>query len=319
MGVAVGLMIPTAPTIQADALTRLSGCSINVAHYGHTLTAAEAALSHVTRTCRTLVFPAGTYTFRAKFKVDLDSITLSGQPGAVIQPTPGAAFEGAIVEMTSTGDTVSGLTVVNAPDKGIEMVNADDFTVSNNVVHGSGTLGIQILRSTSGTVSGNTIYQNQSNGIDLHGATYVTVENNEAYLDGSPYNTTTHHEGEGIEIYCSQHLDILSNTIYDNSQGQPGMRDGIRAADTDQPGETPTRYVTISKNTIYDNQKQPTQGYAINLGGVSAVNNGGGDLTDITVTYNTGHGNIHPGIFTEGLAPDATYHAYGNKLTGRFG
>ncbi len=190
----------------------------------------------------------------------------------------------------------------------MEFNDTSNFTASGNTIHDNASLGLHVYKSATGTISNNIIYHNQHNGIDLHGDTYVTIQGNQSYLNGGP--RTTGAEGQGILVYSSQHVDVLSNTVWNNSQYQPGKRNGIGVSDNGGAGgEMPTKHVTVDGNTSYDNQATATQGYAVMLGGP-------GDLNYITVTNNHGWGNVHAGLGTKGLAPGATVTISNNTLTG---
>jgi parallel beta-helix repeat protein len=318
LGGAAALLISLgSATVVANLPASAADCPINVASYGHTLGAAQKALKQVSGTCRTIEFPAGTYVFADQFRITVDSVTVTGKPGAVIRAASGASFRGGLLQLGSgaSGITVRGLTIVNSPDKGLELWKARNFTVSGNIIYGSRKMGIHVLRSTSGTLSNNTVYRNRSNGIDLHGSTGITIRNNKVYLNGGP-RWPDRNEGDGILIYCSQHVNVLSNTTWNNGQSQPGSRDGIRLSDNrQQDGEMPTRYVTIDGNASYDTQSEGTQGWAIRIGH-PASGRLGGDINYVKVTNNTGYGNLNAGIYTKGLAPGATYVYSNNKLTG---
>jgi parallel beta-helix repeat protein len=218
-----------------------------------------------------------------------------------------------MVHVTANSVTVSGLTLSHSLDKGIEVYEASGFTVSGNTVHHSTSTGIHVLRS-SGTVSGNRVYRSRSNGVDLHGALDTVVEGNRVYLNGAP-RFPGGNEGNGILVYASQRVRVLSNTVWNNSQGQPGSRDGIRLADNGAvDGEVPTRYVTVSGNTIYDNQASGTQNYGIRIGTPYADRS---TINHITVKNNTGWGNLRAGVLVSRMVPGATYVSSGNSLKGR--
>ena len=307
---ALGLSAPTP--------AQAASCPISVAQYGYDVNAAKQALAAVTSTCRTIVFPAGTYSFQGRFIIDRPSVRVLGRSGAVIQPKAGAGWSGGgMVHVTANGVTVSGLTLSHSLDKGIEVYDATGFTVSGNTVHHSTSTGIHVLRS-SGTVSGNRVYRSRSNGVDLHGALDTVVEGNRVYLNGAPRlpgGLPGGNEGNGILVYASQRVRVLSNTVWNNSQGQPGSRDGIRLADNGAvDGELPTRYVTVSGNTIYDNQASGTQNYAIRIGTPYADRS---TINYITVKNNTGWGNLRAGVFVSRMVPGATYVSSGNSLKGR--
>lgn len=221
---------------------------------------------------------------------------------------------GAGIAISSFGGA-SNVSVLNnnvsfAGDKGIEIASTNGFTVSGNTVHDSHTLGIHLLRSTNGTISNNVSYHNRNNGIDAHGDTYLTIQGNQSYLNGAP-RLPDGMEGNGIIVYCSQHVNVLSNTVWDNAQGQPGNRDGIRISDNGGVGgEMPTSYITVDGNTAYDDQAVHTQGYGIRLGKGKT-----GDLNNITVTNNNGTGNLLDGIFMKGLVANAVTNIQNNNLS----
>lgn len=227
--------------------------------------------------------------------------TVNGGNGIGISSFGGASA------VSFLGNTVSGV-----GDKGIEVNSTSGFTISGNTSHDNATLGIHLLRSNNGTVSNNVVYSNLNNGIDAHGDTNLIIENNKSYRNGGPRYPDTL-EGNGIIVYCSQHVQVLNNTVWDNGQHQPGKRDGIRISDTNgKGGEMATRYIVVSGNVAYDDQSSPTQGWGIRLGQTNH-----GDLNFITVRGNTGHGNMFSGIFEKGLAPNATATITNNNITGR--
>lgn len=309
------LPLATAAGLSASTASATS-CPINVASFGQSLSAAQRALHLVSSTCRTIVFPAGTYYFNGQMRIGVGSVKVTGQPGAVVKPAVGSSWRGGMIQIAASNVTVSGLTLVSSRDKGIEANGANNFTISGNLVSGSHTMGIHILRSSSGTISGNRIFQNRSNGVDLHGATNVAITNNQSYLNGAQ-RFPEGNEGNGILVYCSQWVQVLNNTVWNNSQAQPGSRDGIRVSDNNaQSGEMPTRHIVVDGNSIYDNQSSATQNYAIRIGGPDAGSRGG-DLNYITVRNNTGYGNLNGGVFSDGLARGATYTITNNQLTGR--
>ncbi len=317
---AVALLAASASTVVvANTSASAASCPISVARFGHDLAAAQKALASVTATCRTIFFSKGTYVFNDKFRIEVDSVNVTGQSGAVIKPAAGTKFKGGLIHtVDTTGVTVSGLKITGSPDKGIEAHRASKFTISNNGIRNSYTTGIHVLGSNSGTVSNNTVANNRSNGIDTHGATYVVIKGNKVYRNGGPrLETTEKNEGNGIIAFCSQHIDILSNTVYNNSQYQPGVRDAIRASDSQiDPNEMVTKYIKIDGNLVYDDQASGTQAYGIHIGGNKVVA-GEGDIDFVTVTNNVGYGNLYAGIGTNGLAPNATFVQKNNRLKGR--
>lgn len=404
---AVGLLFGVSlPAIAGGAHASAATCPISVASYGHTVAAAESALKAVSSSCRTIVFPAGTYVFSKSFRIGVSSVTVTAQSGAVIKPASGARISGSLIAVNAShvslnnltldapGNSTDGIhsnspnTVINGTSvnvggraiymlshaadasisnctvrgfgdrgvltqaartnvtgcsisggrgtglwsfsgadhpqftnntisgnglMGIEFSTSRDFRASGNIIHDNRRVGIHSLRSNTGTITGNTIYRNLNNGIDLHGSTYVTVDHNKVYLNGGPRFPDTL-EGQGIILFCSQHVQILSNTVWDNSQSQPGNRNGIHISDSNgtRPNEMATRYVVIDGNLSYDDQSRHTQGWAIHLGGTGAKS---GDLNYITVTNNRGYGNVNAGLFTKGLAPRATVKISNNSLT----
>ncbi len=208
-------------------------------------------------------------------------------------------------------------TIANNAGKAMEFSSATNFTAAGNDIHDNGLLGIHMLRSKTGLVENNVVHHNKNNGIDAHGGQYVTIRNNRSYFNGGPRQPDTL-EGQGILIFCSQHMKVLNNTVWNNSQGQPGVRSGIQVSDNSgQNNELLTLDVLVDGNTAYDDQQPDsaaTQKYAIHIGG-SAGNMG--DLDLITVTNNTGYGNINAGVYTKGLAVGSTSYFANNKLTGR--
>ena len=408
-GVAATLLLVVASgAVETNIPAAADACPIDVGRsYGYTLQAAQTALAAVTDTCRTLMFTAGTYQFNGTFPITASSVTVTGEPGAVITATAsvslidglikvsgsgvslkdlaldgsGASTDGIFssgpsttitgttvtnvtrraisilstaVDATISGCTVNGFgdrgvltqaartsvdgctvtggngigiwaygkadhasftnnTVSNSASMGIEFATATNFTASGNVLHDNHKLGIHMLRSNAGTVSNNISHHNGSNGIDAHGSTFVTISGNKSYFNGGPRTLDNPVEGQGILVYCSQNIKVLSNTVWNNAQSQPGDRNGIQVSDNGgQNGELPTRDITVDRNLSYDDQAPPTQGWAIRLGGnVTSVTP---DLDYITVTNNRGYGNINAGLYTGGLAPNAHVTIANNSL-----
>ena len=402
------LLVVVSGAVATNKPAAADACPIDVGRsYGYTLQAAQTALAAVTDTCRTLMFTAGTYQFNGTFPITASSVTVTGEPGAVITATAGVSLIDGLIKVSGSGvslkdlaldgsgastdgilssgpsSTITGTSVSNVSKRaiwilttatdasisgckvsgfgdrgvatqaartsvdgctvtggqghgmwayggadqasftnntisnnlsmGMEFINATNFTASGNVLHDNHKLGIHMLRSNTGTVSNNISHHNGSNGIDAHGSTFVTISGNKSYFNGGPRTVDSPVEGQGILVYCSQNIKVLSNTVWDNAQSQPGDRNGIQVSDNGgQNGELPTRDITVDRNLSYDDQSPPTQGWAIRLGGnVTSVTP---DLDYITVTNNRGYGNINSGLYTGGLAPNATVTIANNSL-----
>ncbi|MGI8681256.1 MAG: fibronectin type III domain-containing protein [Mycobacteriales bacterium] len=265
--------------------------------------AADASVSRCTVTNFT---GQGVLTQAARTTVDACKVATGGGTGMW-------AFSGADSTKFTNND-VSGSRRI-----GIEFYHASNFITTGNTVHDNHLMGIHMLRSNGGVVENNTVYNNENNGIDAHGSTNVTIVGNSSSFNGGPRLPETL-EGQGIIVYCSQYIDVLNNTVWDNAQEQPGKRSGITVSDNfGANGELLTNHVKVDGNTAYDDQPSATQEYAIRIGGPSGKKVG--DLDYITVTNNRGWGNIKAGLFTVGLANPSSPHneIHDNDLLGRSG
>lgn len=311
--------------VRAASVT-LSGLTLEVSGGSRHGISSSASNTVISDTSVTGVKGRGIYmlTGAADARITSCTVTDSGAEGIATQAhrttvdgctVSGSRSHGMWAFSGADGTAFINNTVMNGNRVGIEFIGATNFTAAGNFVHDNHLMGIHLLRSDGGLLDGNTVYLNTHNGIDSHGSTQLTIQNNTVHDNGGIRFPETL-EGQGIIAFCSQYIDILSNTVYNNSQNQAGKRDGIHVSDSQgRDGSMRTAHIKIDGNTVYDEQATGTQTYAIHIGGPS--NKVIGDITDVTVTHNRGWGNLKPGIRTNGLAPDAIYFEDDNILTAR--
>lgn len=290
---AFGLATPAAP---AAAAATAPACSVPV--QGTTGAAIRDAISKTTPTCPGVKLAAVRYTLSAALYITKPDVVLFGVPGTVLEQRNATAH--ITLAVTAPGVEVRGVTIPNAPAIGIEVgAGATGVTIADNTVYGSGQLGIHVLGTRYVTVTNNLVHHNRNNGIDVHNSFYVTVTGNRVYSNGGP-RLPNMLEGNGILVFCDQHVTVSRNVVYDNSQGQPGVRDGIRVSDGQLAGQEgtcprPTIDVAVTDNTV--NDAFGNQAYGV------ALRSSTRDMTAIVVTGNVGTGSRSPDVYTGGCAP----------------
>jgi nitrous oxidase accessory protein NosD len=304
----VGLAAPAVAKAQpATVYVSPSGSSSASDHSCHT-----AAFSSIqgavdsTANRGTVVVCRGTY--QQSVTVD-HRVTLSGQPGAVIDAT-GQQYG---VGVAASGVTVSGLTVENAndtsdgaPDDGIITAgiiggvptSADHVTIIHNVTKDNAGAGIDV-NSTSNTVvadntsSGNGIGVNVSDDLGMP-ASHNKILGNTA--DGNPGGcgiVLAEHSGAGIFDNL-----VSGNEANDNGLGSPSAPDASAGSGIILAGAATSGGVydnTIDGNTFNGNGHGGVALHAhvpgLNFGGNSVVGNriGVNNLrTDFDDTSTTG-------------------------------
>ena len=181
--------------------------------------------------------------------------------------------------------------VYNFGGGGIYTAPADYVTIENNQVHGNawyspyGNSGISVRGGNTDNntrykiiVRGNTVYDNKElvpwfkvKAItDGNGIIVDTSRNTDEDVEGGAYtgrtlienNVVFNNGGRGIHSYLSDHIDILNNTTYQNSQS-PAIKGGeVTAVDSTDvrvfnniiyatPG-LPANTIADASNVIYD-------------------------------------------------------------------
>ncbi len=143
----------------------------------------------------------------------------------------------------NTGCIVSGNTVINSYDAGIEIADqANDCTVSNNTVdttkNGYGIYyGGGLALSSGGKITGNTVKGSKTNGIEIGSPNYNSSSKNIAITENTSYsnaldgiyvngaditlqtNITYNNVKSGIALYGAISSNIIGNTSYNNDYG----------------------------------------------------------------------------------------------------
>ena len=166
-------------------------------------------------------------------------------------------------------------TIIGFPEQGIDAGAAKNTIITNNIVRNCGTNPnmAAIIGPESGSVSNNVI-EGGNDGIRGNGPGFgVSIVGNDIYgqthscirlQNGSHYNVIGNrcHSADfyGIRLSGASHYNCINgNQVYNNSQGNPGVRAGIQLEDT-------SSHNSITGNTITDNREdveEKTQGRAI--------------------------------------------------------
>lgn len=295
-GLGIGLLVAGLVAPAASASGTSSGCSVPV--HGTTGAAIRDAIDKTTPTCPGVQLAALHYKLAGTLYINKPGVILVGVPGTVLDETKATAH--ITLDVSAPGVEVHGVTIPNSPGIAIQVGgDSANVTIAGNTLYGSGQLGVHVLGVKNVSVSDNIIHHNGNNGIDVHNSLYVTVTGNSTYHNGGP-RLPNELEGNGILVFCDQHVKVSRNVVYDNSQGQPGKRDGIRISDGQLANQTgscarPTVDVSVTDNTI--NDAFGNQAYAV------ALRSSTPDMTAIVVTGNHGAGSRNPGVYAGGCAP----------------
>jgi Pectate lyase superfamily protein/Right handed beta helix region len=135
-------------------------------------------------------------------------------PGSRVTIT-GNSIRGSLSGITATGCTdlnISGNTIAVATPtgtaRGIFLTSCTGFVIADNRVFGFGIDGISTdAGSSPGTISGNFSSGNVTDGIHVFGPN-IAITGNTAYLNGRI----------GINLAGAQHLTLVGNSSYNNSQ-----------------------------------------------------------------------------------------------------
>ena len=123
---------------------------------------------------------------------------------------------------------ISGFTILRTEDKGIELLNASDVVVRDNVVRQCGSGGIAAAASQNVQFHGNTVSDNNHHGIELReGVTQSVVDDNESY--GNSHVDVSW--ATGIYLAGSAGNRIENNRVHDNQDSgmeiQTGSNDNL--------------------------------------------------------------------------------------------
>ncbi|CAN7492838.1 M10 family metallopeptidase C-terminal domain-containing protein [Pseudomonas sp. GL-B-26] len=128
------------------------------------------------------------------------------------------------------------------------VTSTHDFTMTNNVAYDNGGNGIVVQRGSEDipspsniTITGGEVYGNGAEGVLIKLSSEVTVSGVEIHDNASA----------GIRIYGSNHVEIIDNTLNNNSLGNPVPEIIIQSYD-DTAGVS-GKYFNGSDNTIQGN------------------------------------------------------------------
>jgi parallel beta-helix repeat protein len=124
---------------------------------------------------------------------------------------------------------ISNVTVMNGAGDGIHIENAENCSVSANLVHHNDGAGIELYHSngkfpiTSGSITDNQVYENGFNGIFVVGCPRQERCRSVVYPDGLVVTgvrvtgNTVHDNGAGIYITETNNSLVAGNTVYANT------------------------------------------------------------------------------------------------------
>lgn len=128
------------------------------------------------------------------------------------------------------------------------VTSTHDFTLTNNVAYNNGGNGIVVQRGSENipspsniTITGGEVYGNGAEGVLIKMSSEVTVSGVEIHDNASA----------GIRIYGSNHVEIIDNTLSNNSLGNP-VPEIIIQSYNDTQGVS-GKYFNGSDNTIQGN------------------------------------------------------------------
>ncbi|UCE10189.1 MAG: right-handed parallel beta-helix repeat-containing protein [Candidatus Thorarchaeota archaeon] len=179
---------------------------------------------------------------------------------------------------------------------GVILQNAQNLTVTENVIHGNTANGIEVLGSLiNSTIIGNNIYDNADVGMYIPAAIDSTIVN----------NTVAENGGNGITItICTR--NIVSNNIVE-SNGGFGMFVGasnslIEGNSIIESGDDGMTLISGSMSEILDNTLESNEGYGVSLSG---------SVRNVTVTLNEFIGNVGDSqVCDHGIGNEFCYNYY---------
>jgi len=118
---------------------------------------------------------------------------------------------------TSSFNTIVG-NIITGNWGGMSLSFADDNTISDNIITGSGNVGIYISQSNRNVFDGNVIETNDGIGIGSFGVIETLISNNLIRLNGE----------HGIGLYWAEHVSIVGNVVMENSQTTDNTYDNIQ-------------------------------------------------------------------------------------------
>jgi len=128
------------------------------------------------------------------------------------------------------------------------VTSTHDFTLTNNVAYNNGGTGIVVQRGSEDipspsniTITGGEVYGNGAEGVLIKLSSEVTVSGVDIHDNA----------GAGVRIYGSNHVEIIDNTLNNNSLGNPVPEIIIQSYD-DTLGVS-GKYFNGSDNTIQGN------------------------------------------------------------------
>jgi parallel beta-helix repeat protein len=238
----------------------------------------------------TVLVPAGTY--REAVNVTKSSITIIGQPGAVLDGTGLGAPVGVRVRSTDgtrlTDFTLEGFEVRGYTVSGVLLRGVDRFRLTGGRYIDNPLYGIFPIASTQGRVDHNVVSGSMDSGIYIGQSTDILIETN-----------VTHDNTVGIEVELASRITVRNNVATGNAVGAivfaiPGLPVKV------------TQDILVEGNTFSGNRRPNTltdrdELLAAVPGGIGILNVAG---DRVHVLNNTINGNASAGIGVIALPPE---------------
>lgn len=153
------------------------------------------------------------------------------------------------IQVTGDGVTVDGFIVTGASN-GIEVLSADNVTISHNIVGSSTDNGIYVVGSTGSTVSDNLVDGSKFDGIFVKDSDQIMVARNRIDNSGAPVipnergngilfnnvtnsrisdNHVTHALWDGIKAVFSNNLKVDTNNVHDVTRAGVSVENSVNA------------------------------------------------------------------------------------------
>ncbi len=252
-------------SVDADSLNTSGTGTIEIEQFDEsTIQNAIDAVENTGSGLNTINVHAGTYN--ESVIVSEDNFLLSGAnngiagngvrgPESIVIPnSPGFL-------VTSNNVTIDGFTVTGGDD-GVEIVGADDVTVSNNILQFQGDNGVLSSGATNVNILNNLVANAGDNGIRAVLGNLINIAN----------NVVTNADDDGIHVAGASNITVTGNTVTSADEDGiefsgviGGLADGNTVDDSDDQGVEVEggSAITISNNSVTDSGRQGIQGTSV--------------------------------------------------------
>ena len=261
------------------------------------LAAASVSAATIQSSCGTLssadtayVLDQNVSSIGTCFTIGADNVTLDCAGFTITYNTAGgnnnAGVSGGSYDQTTiTNCVIRDTNSSGVAGDGINFINADDVTVTNNIIYTNGVndnIGID-ARGDRANVSNNTIFT-QGSAATNYGIRVLTDGDNSSFYDNTIYTNGTSNN-YGIYLQGADNAKVHNNLIYTN--GTSSLNHGMQLSSTADRN-------MVYNNTIVTDGKSGNSNFGINFNGAS--NN---VLADNVISTN-GAGAANRGVYLTG-------------------